>query len=148
ENLGHDRRTGLCEGDWAEIGGDRFEFAAIAPSLGQVTKIERSRRLVTLSVDPADTTDFSSATLLRRWDQSAGVNASGTIDVVEGVGNDGWISLERGIQIQFTPGALYRAQDHWTIPARVAIGDLIWKQDANGPIAIPPDGVERHRGPI
>jgi hypothetical protein len=148
EAFGRDRRTGLCEGDWVEISSREFEFGAVAGSLGQVTKIDLARRIVTLKVDPASKIDFESCTLLRRWDQVAGVNPSGTINIVEGTGDNGWITLERGIQIQLVPGGFYRTGDYWLIPARVASGDIIWPQDAGGPAAIPPDGIKRHRAPI
>jgi hypothetical protein len=149
EDLGHDRRTGLCEGDWVEITSDAFEFAAIAPSLGQVTKIDRSHRMVTLKVDPADKTDFTACTLLRRWDQVTNLNAAGTIDIVEGSGDTmGWMPIERGIQVQFAPGGVYRTGDYWLIPARVASGDIIWPRLGPNAAAIVPDGVKRHRAPI
>ena len=42
------------------------------------------------------------------------------------------LDLENGVQIQF-PGAvagevaaIYRTSDYWTIPARVATGDVEW----------------------
>jgi Family of unknown function (DUF6519) len=50
------------------------------------------------------------------------------------------------VQVQFVPGGLYRTGDYWLIPARVESGDVIWPRGANGPQALPPDGVERHRG--
>ena len=149
ESLGHDRRTGLCKGDWVELSSDALEFGALAPSLGQVTKIDPGKRTVTLKVGPdVDTAQYTGCTLLRRWDQVAGVNASGTIAVVEGVGDTAWIPIERSIRIQFAPGGLYRTGDYWLIPARVASGDIIWPQTANGPAAIPPHGIVRHRAPI
>ena len=148
EDLGHDRRTGLCEGTWVEIGSEAFEFGGVAASLAQVKRIEKGRRQLTLQVDPADKTDFTAATWLRRWDQSAGLDASGTITVAEGAGNNGWITLERGIQVQFSPGGLYRTGDYWLIPARVANGDILWPRTAAGPTALPPGGLKRHRGPI
>jgi hypothetical protein len=145
ETLGRDRRSGLCEGDWVELTSDAFEFGAVAAPLGQVTKIDRPRRVVTLSVSGAANIDYTECTLLRRWDQDRhqNIQADGTIPVVESAG---WLALERGVQVQFVPGGLYRTGDYWLIPARVESGDVIWPQGANGPQALPPDGVERHRG--
>ena len=149
EDLGRDRRSGLCEGNWVEITGNEFEFAEKAPALGQVTKIDRARRVVTLKVNPADPTEFTRCTLLRRWDQSNGLNAAGTIDIREsGADDPGWIQIERGIQVQFLPGGRYRTGDYWLIPARVASGDILWPKVGTDAAALPPDGAKRHVAPI
>src|SRR5205814_1277191 len=109
--------------------------------------------------------------LLRRWDQLAGdpdqggliiqPNDGGAV-IVEGDGDNGWLNLEDGIQIQFPPGgATYRPGDYWLIPARVATGDIEWPRlrDAQGnlildnnnqpiPQALDPHGIEHHYAPL
>jgi hypothetical protein len=150
DTLGRDRRTGLCEGDWVELTSDGFEFAEMAPPLGQITGIDRARRMVTLKVTTGAGIDFSACTLLRRWDQS--------LETAPDLGEDGaiplressegrWTPLERGVQVQFVPGGYYRTGDFWLIPARVATNDILWPQSTAGkPAALRPQGVERHRG--
>jgi hypothetical protein len=153
ESLGHDSRTGLCEGQWVELTSDQVEFSQTALPLGKVTAIDRSQRSVTLQIEeaPANLTAF---TRLVRWDQSDGVDADGTLAVTESTPDQPkWLPLERGVQVRFDTGGVYRTGDYWLIPARVATGDIEWAQttDANGkslPAAVPPDGVDRHRAPL
>lgn len=148
--LGHDRRTGLCEGDWVELTSDAFEFAEVAPPLGQVTAIDRAKRMLTMKIANPAGVDFSACTLLRRWDQTLetapDLREDGAIPVQES--SEGrWTPLERGVQIQFVPGGFYRTGDYWLIPARVETNDVLWPQATAGkPDAIAPHGVERHRG--
>lgn len=42
----------------------------------------------------------------------------------------------------------YRAGDYWLIPARTAIGDVLWPSDGDAPAASAPHGVERHVAPL
>jgi hypothetical protein len=148
DTLGHDRRTGLCEGDWVELTSDAFEYGEVAPPLGQVTAINRATRMVTIKFVKIGGIDFTGCTLLRRWDQSLesdpDLAEDGTIPVQES-SEGGWTVLERGVQVQFVPGGFYRTGDYWLIPARVETNDIVWPQSAGSPTAIPPHGVERHR---
>ena len=92
---------------------------------------------------------------------------AGAIEIKEVPGDDGWLDLEDGIQIQFQPSDdlntpnRYRTADYWLIPARVATGGVEWPQlrDAKGklvlsaknqpqPVALPPHGVEHHYAPL
>lgn len=149
DTLGHDRRTGLCEGDWVELTSDAFEFAEATPPLGQITAIDRARRTLTIRSSVADVA-FDSCTLLRRWDQSLGtapnLREDGTLPVQES--REGrWTPLERGVQVQFAQGGYYRTGDYWLIPARVETNDVIWPRDpVDAPAAVPPHGIARHRG--
>jgi Family of unknown function (DUF6519) len=148
QTLGYDRRTGLCMGDWVEVTSPEFELDGLAPSLGQVKQIDRTRRTVEVEM-VKDTTDFSRCTVLRRWDQTEHLDAKGTVAIIEASGaNSPWMPLERGVQIQFQPGSVYRTGDHWRIEARVASGDVLWPQDVKGAVFTAPDGVARHRAAI
>lgn len=147
ESLGHDQRTGLCEGQWVELTGDAFEFTPVTPPLGQVAEIDRTRRSVRITLQQAANVDFSHCTLLKRWDQHDGVNASGTITVEEN-GAARWMALERGVEVQFVPGGVYRPGDYWLVPARVVSRDVGWPRTADGPAAIAPHGVMRHRAAL
>lgn len=51
-------------------------------------------------------------------------------------GPDGWLSLEGGIEIQFT-GNLFRTGDYWLIPARTVTGNIDWPfTDPQPPLGI------------
>lgn len=147
ENLGHDERTGLCEGQWVELTGDAFEFTPVAAPLGQVTRIDRGRHAVTIRFQQPFTADFAHCTLLKRWDQHDDLTDGGVIAVEEGSGAK-WIALERGVQVQFVPGGVYRTGDYWLVPARVASRDVGWPQVADGPAALAPHGIARHRATL
>jgi len=158
ETLGHDRRTGLCVGDWVEVTSEAFELDALAPPLGQLKQIDRTRRSVVVQVvkltgSTFDFADFGACTLLRRWDQTEHLEANGTVAVAEATVTNAWMPLECGVQIQFQPGGVYRTGDYWLIPARVASGDVLWPQGddgqgISGPTFVAPDGITRHRAAI
>ncbi|RFP10995.1 hypothetical protein D0T25_27155 [Duganella sp. BJB488] len=147
ESLGHDHRTGLCEGQWVELTGDAFEFTPVAPPLGQVSKIDRTRQTIVIQLQQKTTVDFAHCTLLKRWDQHDGVSAAGVLQVEEH-NSAVWLPLERGVEVQFRVGGYYRTGDYWLVPARVASRDVGWPQAADGPAAIPPHGVQRHRAAL
>ena len=149
ETLGPDNRRSLKEGDWVEIVDD-YSVLRFAPRpLVKVEAVDRVSFVVTLAA-PADvvlpTFDEHSTTqpLLRRWDQGSDVLA-----VQEGK----WIDLEDGVQVYFQPGGSYRASDYWLIPARSAIGDVLWPTEegpdgVTAPQSLPPHGIEHHYAPL
>jgi hypothetical protein len=148
ETLGHDRRTGLCVGDWVEVSSEAFELEGFASPLGQVKQIDRTRRIIEIQID-GPKPDFSECTLLRRWDQTEHLDTNGTVAITEASGTnaDTWTPLERGVQIQFQPGGVYRTGDYWLIPARVSSGDVLWPRQpgiGNGPAFMAPTGIRRH----
>jgi len=160
-SLGRDLRSGLEIGDYVEIADDASASrvaddppAVPRRALFQVTAIDAVNRVVTLDSDPAATIDATGTNrelhpLLRRWD-SAGLAV---------VTEKQWLELEDGVQVMF-PGApravgkepqriaQYRAGDYWLVPARTALADVIWPQDATGPTAMPPAGVAYHYAPL
>lgn len=147
ESLGHDARTGLCEGQWVELTGDAFEFTPVAAPLGQITGIDRTRHTVAIHLEQTTTADFAHCTLLKRWDQHDGVTSGGVIPIEES-GGARWMALERGVEVQFVPGGVYRTGDYWLVPARVISRDVGWPQVAGGPAAIAPHGIHRHRATL
>jgi hypothetical protein len=129
-------------------------------SLLQVQSIDSGNLTVTLAGVPSTSVGQTSSKhpLLRRWDQSSGDPAQGGLQlgadnaalIVEG---GGWLSLEDGIQIQFQPASgttpnQYRTGDYWLIPARTASGNVEWPTNSNGPLALPPAGVDHHYAPL
>ena len=45
--------------------------------------------------------------------------AEGAAVIAEGSGEEGWLTLEDGVQVQFQTGGRYRPGDFWVIPARM-----------------------------
>ena len=169
ENLGHDARTDLVEGDLIEVEyeavtlGPRDPLAdptqAFAlPPLLTVKSIDRQACAVTVEGDLSGVTDGmrATATVVRRWDRPAGAPALGG----DGQAADGstliqegaWLELEDGVQVEFEQlkkPRPYRAGDYWLIPARTATGDVIWPKDADGtPQWRGPRGVVHHYAPL
>ncbi len=146
--LGRDRRFGLKPGDWVEVTDDHRELRRenVLP-LFQVESIVRDQRLVVLaerndaSLPEYDVNDPRHP-LLRRWDGGDAKLVS------EAPGS--WAPLENGIEIQFAKqvSPAYRPGDYWLIPARVALGDIIWPREEDDPKALPPRGIIRHFAPL
>ena len=173
ESLGRDDRFGLAVGDWVEVLDDDYVLLNRAGTLLQVGAIDRSTGKLTLLGTPDNTVgkDPAKHPILRRWDQKQGDETDGGLTlgpdnaalIQEGSGDNGWLDLEDGIQIQFqqfdqaaTPPQ-YRTGDYWLIPARTATGDVQWPTeiltDSQGNsktwrIALPPDGVNHYYAPL
>jgi hypothetical protein len=148
ESLGHDRHTGLCEGDWVELVDDDSEFRWQALPLLQVTKIDGQRRMVTLNGLNEPAVNLDRHALLRRWDHQSDDKSEGAILVTESKDDTGWILIERGVWIRYLPGAIYGKGDYWLIPARVATGDIEWPSDGKAPLAVEPRGIAHHRAAL
>ncbi|PXX60812.1 hypothetical protein DFR70_1093 [Nocardia tenerifensis] len=156
-----DAKRGFVVGDWVELTWDTLEYAGVAGTRvklsgvdGNLLTIDPTTATGPIETDPAERPHAK----VRRWDQrerKAAPLVDGAVKLVEGIGDNGWIPLENGIEIQFLaadPGGAhtYRVGDYWTIPARVATGDIIWPHDADGktPSYVPPHGVEHHYAPL
>jgi hypothetical protein len=172
ENLGRDDRFGLNEGNWVEIQDDDYVLQNRAETLLQVQSIDTSTLSVTLLGTPDSKAgqDPSKHPLLRRWDHMGGDAAEGGLElgkdnavlIIEGAGNQNWLAIEDGIEIQFQPPPpgttnFYRTADYWLIPARTATGDIEWPtqtttdsqgNQVTGPVAEPPDGVTHWYAPL
>ncbi len=146
ENLGRDRRTGLCEGDWVELVDDDSEFGWLPLTLLQVARVDAQRRAITLKGVTEPTVNPARHALMRRWDHTPDNKEDGAIFVKES--NTDWIDLERGVRIQFLPGGLYQKGDYWLIPARVATGDVEWPTVGTTRLPLKPHGIAHHRAAL
>ena len=171
ESLGRDDCLSLKPGDWVEVSDDDIAMGEQAGPLAQVDTVDRDELTVTLKL-PAGATSLpayaatdapSRHPLLRRWDHAGDLAAyGGALPITEAPTPDqGWITLEDGVQIGFAPNGQYRAGDYWLIPARVATGDVEWppeldsngvpKRDADGnpiPAEQPPHGPQHYYAPL
>ncbi|MGC2108263.1 MAG: DUF6519 domain-containing protein [Candidatus Korobacteraceae bacterium] len=172
ESLGRDDRFGLAPGDWVEMLDDNYVLLNRAGTLLQVQSVDPTSTQVMLTGTPDSSVgqDPTKHPLLRRWDQKQGDEDDGGVTlssdnaalIVEGSGENNWLNLEDGVQIQFQQSdanlpATYRTGDYWLIPARTATGDVEWPTetatDSTGKAiqtaaALPPEGIVHHYAPL
>lgn len=159
-NLGRDSRSGLAPGDWVEVVDDDIVLGNRAEPLRQVASIRADQGLVAFASSSTSRAGHDPARhpLLRRWDQKQGDPRrggtelrDGAVIVREGDGERFWIALENGVEVQFTPSKPqndYRNGDYWTIPARVATGDILWPEKKGEPQVLSPEGVQHVYAPL
>jgi hypothetical protein len=161
EHMGYDDRFDLEKGDWVEILDDDYDPTADDNYLFKIKTVDRPNRQVTFETAPGISIEEDSKKhpLLRRWDHREGRPETGGLklekdkeQIVTGAAliREGEpLNLEDGIQIEFQPGATYRAGDYWQIPARTATGDIEWPRDSNGnALECAPHGVDHHYAPL
>ncbi|MBK9940761.1 MAG: hypothetical protein IPP13_03965 [Kouleothrix sp.] len=162
-SLGRDGRLGLAQGDWVELSDDDLALRGQRGPICQVGKVDLQARQVDL-VRPTEVqrhvaSDLKKHPLLRRWDhrpnqsQPTAAQLSGDDNglklVVSSGDEQGWLTLEHGVQVQFQPGGVYYSGDYWLIPARVATGNIEWPIDASGAAAfVLPHGVQHYYAPL
>ena len=129
---------GFAGGQWVEITDEESDLKREPRQLLQIDGVDATTREITLKTTPSGRAN-------RRTFSSSVGTSSETTAGVDGVamssGTD-WIDLEGGVQVQFSEG-IYRAGDHWLIPARTATGEIEWPPFAipnNEPEAQPPLG--------
>ena len=161
-----DARFALSVGDIVELLDEDTVLRGAPGPLVRVTGVDLDELTVSFeagSVAPAMA--GSRGIVLRRWDH-------GQRKLVGAPANDGrpaiakdlaltltegrWLTIEDGISIFFEPADLpdrqqYRTGDYWLIPARTAIGDILWPRTADvdrQPLSQPPHGIEHHYAPL
>jgi Family of unknown function (DUF6519) len=148
ENLGRDARFGLRPDDWVEIVDDDsiLQNRDDAPPLLQIKEIDTENMRVTMKTAPASGVgaDAAKHPILRRWD------SPNAIRIRIPAPNDGWISIEDGIEIRFEvdQNSSFRAGDYWQITARTATGGIEWPGAPANPLPRPPYGVKHHYAPL
>lgn len=147
-SLGPDANLGFAANQWVEISDDTYEFGQCANMPGNLYQIQSTtpeQLYVTVYPSvPGGTVDACRNARMRRWDQFG--SSATTMGVPLSVGSP--ISLENGIQIQFTKG-YYRSGDYWLIPARTATGNVEWPPcGSDGNPCQPPHQIEVYRAPL
>jgi len=137
-NIGRDAYLAIVPGCWVELYDDTHELLGQPGTLVQVLKTNGN--VVTLDLTtktgPLDEALFPSNPRVRRWDGLA------TMAPANPNSNSGWVDLEDGVEIKFTPGR-YRIGDYWMIPARTATADVEWPQVGNKSAFLSPQGFLR-----
>jgi hypothetical protein len=152
ESLGRDERTAITTNDWVEVVDDEIALRRIANPLLQVMKVDRQRRTVELSAEPANKagSDPDRNPILRRWSEASRPIEEVAPDEMKA----GWKELSDGIEIQFSrapqpaEAPAWRTGDHWFIPARAATGGIIWPGGVTNPGAVLPHGIDEHYAPL
>jgi hypothetical protein len=136
---GRDRKLGFDARQWVELTDDVTELTAADREFREVTEVEDG--VLTLAGDDVDPDLFKVHPKIRRWD------SDGLQKVEYPAASEGWIALEDGVQVRFSKTGNYRAGDYWLIPARV-LGGLDWPLGRDGPLALPPPGIQHHYAPL
>lgn len=153
ESLGRDERTAIRKNDWVEVVDDKVTLTRQVNPLIKVVDVDRHRMTVTLGAEPANNagSDPKLHPILRRW-------AEEPRKIVENTDAD---LGESGVKVQFShadPPVVYsklnpamdayRTGDYWLIPARIALGDVIWPGGSDNPDKLPPHGIGEHLAPL
>jgi hypothetical protein len=133
-HAGHDRRSGLKDGDWVEVVDD---VIASGDSPGILARVKGPPQHLNVTLEFAsdfvsyEYKDFQKRhAILRRWDHVRDATAFGAIPIGDAVDTKKrWAELEDGVSAQFTAGREYRSGDYWLIPARTATGDIDWPSE-------------------
>jgi hypothetical protein len=135
-DLGPDDVLGFASGQWVEILDDAAELNGQPGQLLQIDQINRASRVITLVTAPVPLSTTGNGVnpnrhpKLRRWDSIK------ELPVQVPATNDGFISLENGVEVKFEAGS-YSTGEHWLIPARTAIssetGAIDWPFTAPQP---------------
>lgn len=128
---GQDRVLGFSSDDWVELTDDTRELNSRPGVLVRLKKVDGQ----VLTIDPAtiqdpddpaatsvDRTQFPRNPKIRRWE------SNGAESVTIPATNGGWIELEDGVEVKFEAGD-FQPGDYWLIPARTALGDVLWPVD-------------------
>jgi len=137
-DLGKDEILNFAPGQWVEIVDQESTLKAEPHPLVQIDKMGPGLNEITLKTSAA-TLANKDGLKLRRWDQAGTGATAGGVKA----GPSAWLDLEGGIQVRFVAGD-FHAGDYWLIPARAATGKIEWPEDASGPLAQSPKGIQHH----
>lgn len=140
-DLGPDEVLGFASGQTVELLTDHHDLFGLPGQLLTIDSVTAAANIITLKTTPnAADLDLTLNPRMRRWD------SQGDLSVPVPAAGGTWISLENGVQVQFSAGS-YATGDYWLIPARTVTGEIEWPPFANpnlAPIAQPPVGIRHH----
>ena len=165
---GRGDREDFAPNDWVEIIEDSAALRGEPGLLAMVIVAQPDD--FTLTLKPADGATLPSFlpadcvakhVQLRRWDYrrgaggTAGTTGNQPKPATDGalrIEEDKWLTLEDGVQVMFTKSSdaayEYRSGDYWTIPARIATGDVEWPGPVDAPVPLPPRGIRHFYAPL
>jgi hypothetical protein len=146
DSLGPDANLGFSPNQWIEITDDSNIFGDTPNQPGDLFQIQSTtpEQLTITMTQIVSQVDDTLNPRIRRWDQFGATATANGIPLSPGT----WITLENGIQIQFTTGN-YNPGDSWFIVARTASGQIEWPPcGSNGATFQPPHGIQVYRAPL
>jgi Family of unknown function (DUF6519) len=148
-STGRDSHLGFHPGDWIELFDETAELLHLPGTLVRIDAVKEGVLTIAPATADGSTTraDFPLNPRIRRWDMvGLGLGGRGERLVEVPVADEGFLSLESGVQIQFETGKTYRSGDYWILPARTATRDVEWPRDASQkPLWQAPQGIVRHQ---
>lgn len=144
---------------------DIVEIVSDASGLGEkasfhlVNDYDPDNAILTLDTPPiAQSGGPSRPLVVRRWDhgrkRKSGDGSPKMTNNMLQIEEGQPLTIEEGITVEFekpaagNPANIYRAGDYWLIPARSALGDILWPKADDKPVKLPPHGIERHLAPL
>ena len=130
--------------DWVELIDDANLFGDTPNQPGvlyQISALGPGPLQVTLSGTPNVNPAMNAR--MRRWDQSGASAVQGGIPL-----SSASMTLEYGIEIDFTKGGNYVSGDYWTIPARTANGQIDWACGLHGDPFLLPGYFKIYQAPL
>ena len=146
DSLGPDANLGFSPNQWVEITDDSNIFGDMPNQPGDLFQIQSTtpEQLTITMTQIVSQVDKTLNPRIRRWDQFGVTATANGIPLTVNT----WITLENGIQIQFTAGN-YNPGDSWLIVARTASGQIDWPPcNSNGAAFQPPHGIQVYRAPL
>ncbi len=133
-STGRDANLGFHAGDWVELFDESTELLNLPGTLVRVDSVKEG--VITILPATADGNvnriNFPVNPRIRRWDMvGTGLAGLGERLIEVPASDDGFLTLESGVQIQFETGRTYRTGDYWILPARTATRDIEWPRDAS-----------------
>ncbi len=148
-HTGRDAYLTIKEEDIVEVVDDRSALSGQVDDLYSVDGVDPADRQVTLSAGlPGSLAqDPDAHPLARRWDHRPRTGVTVAADGALEIDETGWLPLEAGVEIQFRPGGIYRAGDHWLVPARAGVREgVLWPTENDtddGAVFQEQHGIER-----
>jgi hypothetical protein len=143
-SLGPDANLGFQVNQWVELIDDTNLYGDTPNQPGvlfQIAALGPNNLQVTLSAAPNVNPSLNAR--MRRWDQQGNSAQPSGIPL-----SSAPMTLEYGIEIDFSKDGNYVSGDYWTIPARASSGQIDWACGRNGDPFLPPDYFAIYQAPL